>query len=74
MAWLLHVVSLRGVCLTDYVGLWSYEYLPHFRGIAPYGDVVLFNTWMVFTSAAEWMIVGWVLGLLTRMIRQRFRR
>jgi hypothetical protein len=74
MVWLLHTVSLRGVCLTDYLGLWSFNFLPQFRGIAPPGNVVLFNIWMVFTSAAQWMIVSWVLRLLTRMIRQRFRR
>jgi hypothetical protein len=72
MAWLIHIVSIRGVYLTDYVGLWSYEYLPHSRGIAPsYGDALLFNAWMMVTSAAEWMIVGWILSILIRLWSRR---
>ncbi len=66
MAWLLHIRSLQGATLTDYVGLWSFKYLPQFRGLAPRANVVLFNAWMMVTSAGEWMILGWLLGHLKR--------
>lgn len=68
MAWLLHIRSLSGVMLTDEVGQWSFNYLPQFRGIAPPGNVQLFNAWMMITSAGEWMILGCVLAYLKRLL------
>jgi hypothetical protein len=68
MAWLLHIRSLRGVMLTDCVGLLSAGYFPRLRGAAPLGDLLLFNAWMVATSAGEWIVFGLILRYLKRRL------
>jgi hypothetical protein len=71
MAWLFHIRSLHRVMLTDCVGLWSANYLQQFRGIAPLGDLLLFNAWMVATSAGEWIVF---FGLILRYLKRRFSK
>jgi len=45
------------VYFTDFIGMKTYDYLPHGKGIAPAIDIWIFNGWMIFTTAVEWSLI-----------------
>jgi hypothetical protein len=62
--------SLPLARLSNYPGTFAARWV-QFRGIAPSAALVLvFNVWLVLTSAVEWVVVGLVLQSVFRRLSE----
>ena len=67
MVFVLYSKSLPLALISNYPGAFAARWV-HYLGIAPSAEMILvFNIWLVVTSALEWIAVGLIVRSLLRM-------